>query len=70
MKKFTKDLAIPISFFNVSYNGSKFPGSKELRGLKQGANCQYFVYELMRYFGYKIKDFRSSELWEDTIDTK
>ena len=33
--------------------------------MKTGANCQRFVYELLRHFGREIPEFRSSELWRD-----
>ncbi len=65
-----KIISIPIEFFDSKYDGSKYPGSKNLTGLKNGANCQYFAYEFLRYFGYRIPDFRSSDLWEDKIYTK
>ena len=28
-------------------------------------NCQQFAYELLRHFGKRVPDFRSSDLWED-----
>lgn len=65
-----KEISIPLSFFNSYYDGSKYPGSPKCRGIQKGANCQYFAYELLRYFGLKIPDFRSSNLWEDTSTTK
>jgi len=65
-----KNLSIPISFFDTYYDGSKYPGNPKCKGIKNGANCQYFAYELLRHFGFTIPDFRSSNLWEDKIYTK
>lgn len=39
------------------------PGSG--KSFTQGANCQLFAYEFLRYHGLEIPDFRSSELWGD-----
>lgn len=63
-------LSIPITFFDTYYDGSKYPGSSKCNGLKHGANCQYFVYELLKYFGLNIPNFRSSDFWKDKIYTK
>jgi murein DD-endopeptidase / murein LD-carboxypeptidase len=63
-------ITIPERFFCVKYNGSHYPGSQKTNGLTGGANCQVFAYELLRHFGLKVPDLRSSELWEDTIYTK
>jgi murein DD-endopeptidase / murein LD-carboxypeptidase len=63
-------ITIPKHFFDVTYNGSHYPGSKETNGLIGGANCQVFAYELLRHFGLEILDFRSDGLWEDTVYTK
>lgn len=65
-----KELSIPISFFDVYYDESKYPGSPHLKGIRQGANCQYFAYELLRHFGLIVPHLRSSDLWEDKISTK
>ncbi len=61
----TTMIEVPSHFFAVSYNGDCYPGATGVSGLARGANCQHFAYELLRYFGKKIPDFRSSELWED-----
>lgn len=58
-------LEIPESFFQIVYNGSHYPGVTFTNGLESGANCQVFAYEILRYFGIPIPNFRSSELWED-----
>ncbi len=56
---------IPSSFFDVKYNGKRIPGVGNAADLNLGANCQLYVYQLLRYFGISIPDFRSSELWAD-----
>lgn len=62
-------LLIPEHFHAVPYKTDCFPGSDKSRGIEQGANCQYFAYELIRYYGCVIPDFRSSDLWEDAAHT-
>lgn len=56
---------IPDYFFEVNYNGAHYPGSAQTRGLEGGANCQVFIYEVLRYLGFEMPDLRSSELWAD-----
>jgi len=62
-------LEIPPRFFEVEYNGAHFPRASHC-GLKGGANCQVFVYEILNYFAIELPAFRSSELWEDETYTK
>ena len=61
-------MILPPRFYAVRYVGKKYPGNAA--GLKDGANCQHFAYELMRHFGYKVPHFRSSDLWEDRRRSK
>jgi hypothetical protein len=61
-------LFIPPHFMQVHYVASCYPGVA--RGLRAGANCQHFAYELLRHFGLILPDFRSSELWGDTTHTE
>src|SRR5207245_2022659 len=52
--------------------GARFPGSPAVvrhPGLADGANCQLFAYEVLRYFEYRPPALRSSELWADTDST-
>lgn len=63
-----KNISIPHSFFSVKYDGSKYPGKFE--NLKDGANCQSFAYEILRYFRYSIGNLRSSDLWDDKTYTR
>lgn len=60
---------IPPHFLNIPYNGKNFPGSG-IEDWQNGSNCQVFIYELLRHFGYVIPNHRSSELWEDEEFTK
>lgn len=60
---------IPEVFFDVPYNGARYPGAPGVTGLTGGANCQHFAYELLRHNGFSIGDMRSSDLWEDATDT-
>jgi N-dimethylarginine dimethylaminohydrolase len=61
-------LEVPPHFFQVRYVSSNYPGTA--KGLNKGANCQHFAYELLRHFGVTVPDFRSSELWADTVYTE
>ena len=65
-----KNFSLPLRFLTIHYNGSKYPGNTEYDSVKYGANCQSFVYEILRYFGIVLPDFRSSELWNDTHYTR
>jgi hypothetical protein len=55
---------VPARFFRVRYNGAAHPLAN-VPGLSRGANCQRFVFELLKHFGYEIAPMRSSELFED-----
>src|SRR5277367_4934850 len=57
-------ITIPPQFWNIAYNYDCSPGATV--GLAKGANCQQYAYEFLRYCGFHIPDFRSSDLWEDT----
>lgn len=63
-------MLLPARFFNAKYDGTKYPGSGNCNGIENGANCQYFAYELLKHFGYIVPDLRSSDLWADNIHTK
>ena len=62
-------IQVPPHFFSVCYNAEQSPGAPGPSDLSEGANCQSFAYALLRHFGKKIPDFRSSELWEDELWT-
>ena len=62
-------LVLPPHFMTVRYDPARFPGAEGVRGVDGGANCQQFAYTVLRYFGYEIDDFRSSELWSDRTYT-
>ena len=62
---------IPDKFFKIPYNSKQYPGKKGTLNISKGANCQLFVYELLRHNGFNILfTFRSSDLWEDTRYTE
>jgi cell wall-associated NlpC family hydrolase len=61
----TNVLEIPEAFFSTRYIATRIPGTKNCSDLSLGANCQLFAYQIVKYFGYSIPDFRSSDLWED-----
>ena len=62
--------SIPLSFLITPYDAFKHPQNSKRGDLVHGANCQHFVYEVLRHLGHKIGNFRSSELWDDTSYTK
>ena len=59
------ELKIPIEFFDWKYDGKIYPGGKKKSRVK--GNCQMFVYEILRANGLTIPDFRSGQLWDDTL---
>jgi len=56
---------IPEEFLKIRYNGNVIPGTSYSTTLQDGANCQVYAYSILRSKGYKVPEFRSSELWED-----
>lgn len=56
----------PKELMSVKYNGKIIPNGKTHNLLETGANCQVFAYHILRLNGFKVPDFRSSELWSDT----
>ncbi|MGW6536926.1 hydrolase [Streptomyces sp. NPDC055051] len=63
---------LPAEFLTVRYDGSRFPGAASVAarpGLGPGANCQVYAYEVLRHFGLRPPELRSSELWDDTEST-
>jgi hypothetical protein len=64
---------LPDTYWDVRYVGARYPGAPAVRdrpGLTDGANCQLFAYEVLRHFGLKPPELRSSELWSDTLATQ
>ncbi len=57
-------IRIPEEFLKVKYNGKAYPGNAN--DFQDGANCQHYCYEFLRYYGYEIENLRSSNLWEDS----
>jgi cell wall-associated NlpC family hydrolase len=62
-------IKIPERFHEIRYDPERYPGATRVRALVGGANCQQYAYEFLREFGFTIPDFRSSELWADTVHT-
>lgn len=58
-------ITIPPDWMNIAYNGKIIPNGKPHDMLISGANCQVFAFALLRRYGLKVPDFRSSELWAD-----
>jgi len=66
-----KEIEIPEMFLNVPYNLLRNPSTTEPGEIQNGANCEYYVRELLREYGYAMPSrLRSSELWSDTDWTK
>lgn len=61
---------LPAWFWDVPYDGSRYPGAVPRGTLTQGGNCQLFAYEVLAHFGFRIPDLRSDELWRDTDATR
>ncbi|MFF2993663.1 hydrolase [Streptomyces sp. NPDC057950] len=64
---------LPERIWSTPYVSRRFPGSwsvAERPGLADGANCQYFAYEVLRHFGPRLPAWRSSDLWDDTVLTE
>lgn len=61
-----ENIAFPQELMAVKYNGKIIPNGKTHDMLKTGANCQVFAYHILRLNGFKVPDYRSSELWSDT----
>ena len=58
---------LPGIFLSIPYNGSMYPGHSKCRDLSEGANCQTYVYEILRAVQpFDVPNLRSSEFWEDT----
>ena len=60
---------IPPEFFSVTYDYDRHPQSASF-DFSKGANCQLWAYAVLKHFGVNMPPFRSSELWEDCIDTE
>ena len=60
---------VPSWYWDVPYDGERYPGAVPRGELARGANCQLFAYELLATFGIVIPDLRSAELWRDNDST-
>lgn len=63
-----KDL--PPAFWDVPWDGTRYPGAVPRGELERGANCNLFAYELLEHFGHHVGDLRSAELWRDSDWTR
>jgi lipoprotein Spr len=55
---------------HVRYDGARHPLAGPGSIFREGANCQRFVFELLKHFGYEVGPLRSSELWADRQFTR
>lgn len=63
-----KDL--PASFWDVPYDGTRYPGAVAPGDLRGGASCHLFAYAVLAEFGIVIPELRAAELWRDTDATR
>jgi lipoprotein Spr len=63
-------VTVPPDFLRVRYEGARHPLARPGSISCEGANCQLFVFELLKHFGYEIAPMRSRELWEDRRFTR
>ncbi len=54
----------------VRYDGTRHPLAGPRSIFREGANCQRFVFEVLKHFGYEVGPMRSSELWADRDFTR
>ncbi len=54
----------------VRYDGARHPLARPGSIFREGANCQRFVFELLKHFGYEVGPMRSSELYADRRFTR
>jgi len=61
---------VPAAFWEIPYDGERYPGAVPRSEAPLGANCQLFALALLDHFGFHLPDLRSAELWRDTSATK
>lgn len=61
---------LPAAFWDVPYDGDRYPGAVPRGEVHLGANCQLWAYEVLAHVGFAIPDLRSAELWRDTDATR
>ncbi len=62
-------ISVPKKFLQITYNPAAKPQSNYSKDLIDGANCQIFVYSILRFYKHEIPDLRSSQLWDDELFT-
>ena len=63
-----KDL--PATFWEVPYDGERYPGAVPRGELHLGASSHLYAYEVLAFFGHHVPDLRSAELWRDNDATR
>jgi hypothetical protein len=58
-------IKIPKWILEIIYNPKIFPNWEVHDYVKDGANCQVFAYEILKFNWKKVPDLRSSEMWAD-----
>lgn len=61
---------LPPGFWDVPWDGDRYPGAVPRGELALGADDNLFAYELLAHFGKRVPDLRSAELWLDTDWTR
>jgi cell wall-associated NlpC family hydrolase len=61
---------LPESFWEVPYDGTRYPGVVPPGDIGPGANCHLFAYAVLAQFGFTLPELRSAELWRDTTSTR
>jgi len=61
---------VPAEFWDVPWDGQRYPGAVPRGELALGADDNLFAYELLGQLGKRIPDLRSAELWRDTAFTR
>ena len=62
--------SLPAWFWDVPYDGTRYPGAVPRGTLAEGGNCHLFAYAVLEHYGFRIPDLRSAELWRDTTATQ
>lgn len=60
-------IKLPEWYMDIKYNPKIVPDWKKQDIISTWSNCQVYAYELLRLNNKNVPDYRSSELWEDTI---
>lgn len=61
---------LPESLRTMSWDGSVHPETVGEGALHDRANCQVFVYEVLRFFGRRVPRLSAAEFWVDDKHTQ